>query len=125
MRIKYIKLGIVTKEGDFMRENGLEKKNRGITLIALVVTIVVLLILSGVSINMLLGNNGIITMAQKAKNEYEEAKKREERELAGVFEKKIVTYHGALHLEDGQLLNQYNEEIQLKRFSWNSSLKIF
>lgn len=101
------------------------KEKRGITLVALVVTIVVLLILAGISINMLFGNNEIITMAQKAKNEYEEAKKREERELAGVFEKKFVTYNGALHLEDGQLLNQYNEEIQLKRFSWNSSLKIF
>ena len=41
------------------------------------------------------------------------------------FEKKFATYNGALHIEDGQLLNQYNEEIQLKRFSWNSSLKIF
>ena len=46
MRIKYIKLGIVTKEGDFMRENGLEKKNRGITLIALVVTIIIIMILA-------------------------------------------------------------------------------
>ena len=55
----------------------------------------------------------------------EDSFKREERELAGVFEKKFATYNGALHIEDGQLLNQYNEEIQLKRFSWNSSLKIF
>ena len=101
------------------------KEMKGITLIALVVTIVVLLILTGVGINLVIGDNGIITMAQKAKSEYEEAKKREERELAGVFEKKFATYHGALHIEDGQLLNQYNEEIQLKRFSWNSSLKIF
>ena len=101
------------------------KEMKGITLIALVVTIVVLLILTGVGINLVIGDNGIITMAQKAKSEYEEAKKREERELAGVFEKLIATYNGALHIEDGQLLNQYNEEIQLKRFSWNSSLKIF
>ena len=49
---------------------------KGITIISLVVTIVVLLILAGISINMLFGNNGIITMAQKAKNEYEEAKKK-------------------------------------------------
>ena len=101
------------------------KEMKGITLIALVVTIVVLLILAGGGINLVIGDNGIITMAQKAKSEYEEAKKREERELAGVFEKKFATYNGALHIEDGQLLNQYNEEIQLKRFSWNSSLKIF
>lgn len=42
-------------------------KQRGITLIALVVTIVVLLILAGVSINALFGNNGIISRAQDAK----------------------------------------------------------
>lgn len=40
---------------------------RGITLIALVITIIVLLILAGVSIAMLTGQNGILTQAQKAK----------------------------------------------------------
>ena len=40
---------------------------KGITLIALVITIIVLLILAGVSISMLTGDNGIITQAQKAK----------------------------------------------------------
>lgn len=45
------------------------KSNKGITLIALVVTIIVLLILAGVSIAMLTGNNGILTNAQKAKND--------------------------------------------------------
>ena len=39
------------------------KKKEGITLIALVVTIVLLLILAGVSLNLVLGNNGIITKA--------------------------------------------------------------
>lgn len=43
------------------------KNQKGITLIALVVTIVVLLILAGVSINLVIGNNGIITKAQDAK----------------------------------------------------------
>lgn len=41
------------------------KKERGITLVALVVTIVVLLILAGVSISMVLGNNGLVTKAQE------------------------------------------------------------
>ena len=45
------------------------KNEIGITLIALVVTIVVLLILAGVSISMLTGENGIITQAQYAKEE--------------------------------------------------------
>ena len=47
----------------------LRKLENGITLIALVVTIVVLLILATVSISMLTGENGIITQAQKAKLE--------------------------------------------------------
>lgn len=41
------------------------KKERGITLVALVVTIVVLLILAGVSISMVLGNNGLVTKAKE------------------------------------------------------------
>lgn len=47
------------------------KKEKGITLIALVVTIVVLLILAGVTIAMLTGDNGILTQARKAKEETE------------------------------------------------------
>ena len=47
----------------------MKKQEKGITLIALVVTIVVLLILAAVSISMLGGENGIITQAQNAKLE--------------------------------------------------------
>ncbi len=43
------------------------KNNKGITLIALVITIIVLLILAGVSIAMLTGQNGILTQANTAK----------------------------------------------------------
>ena len=50
-------------------EKNYAKKQKGITLIALVVTIVILLILSGISLNIVLGNNGIITKAQEAKIE--------------------------------------------------------
>lgn len=52
-------------------------KNKGITLVALVVTIVVLLILAGVSINLVLGENGLITKAQEAKRKTAEAKENE------------------------------------------------
>ena len=44
-----------------------EKRTKGITLIALVVTIVVLLILSGITISMVFGQDGVITSANKAK----------------------------------------------------------
>ena len=54
----------------------------GITLIALVITIVILLILAGVSIAMLTGNNGILTQAKNAKENTQVAKKDEENKLA-------------------------------------------
>ena len=57
------------------------KSNKGITLIALVITIIVLLILAGVSIAMLTGQNGILTQAQNAKNRTEEAQGEEENRL--------------------------------------------
>ena len=44
------------------------KRNKGITLIALVVTIIVLLILAGISISMLTGQNGILNRASEAKS---------------------------------------------------------
>lgn len=46
-----------------------EERNRGITLIALVITIIVLLILAAVSIAMLTGENGLLTRANEAKEE--------------------------------------------------------
>ena len=49
------------------------KQANGITLIALVITIIVLLILAGVSIAMLTGENGILSQAQRAKTETENA----------------------------------------------------
>ena len=49
------------------------KKERGITLIALVITIIVLLILAGISISMLTGQNGILNRAQEAKEKTEDA----------------------------------------------------
>ena len=57
------------------------KQAKGITLIALVITIIVLLILAGVSIAMLTGQNGILTQAQNAKNRTEEAQGEEENRL--------------------------------------------
>ena len=57
------------------------KEGKGITLIALVITIIVLLILAGVSIAMLTGNNGILTQAKLAKEKTELTKEDEENKL--------------------------------------------
>ena len=59
-----------------------KEAQKGITLIALVITIIVLLILAGVSIAMLTGQNGILTQAQRAKTTTEQANAKEKIELA-------------------------------------------
>ena len=58
------------------------KERKGITLIALVITIIVLLILAGVSIAMLTGQNGILTQAQNAKTTTEDKSAEEKIKLA-------------------------------------------
>ena len=62
------------------------KRNKGITMISLVVTIIVLIILAGVSMNMVVGDNGIITQAQRAKENTELARIEEEQQLNSLYE---------------------------------------
>ena len=57
------------------------KNTNGITLIALVVTIVVLLILAGVSINALFGDSGIINKAKDAQNRMDEAVENDQKSI--------------------------------------------
>ena len=61
------------------------KIERGITLVSLVVTIIILIILAGVSINLTLGKNGIITIAKQAKENTELAKIEEETGLNELY----------------------------------------
>ena len=58
------------------------KNNKGITLIALVITIIVLLILAGVSIAMLTGENGILTQASGSRKDTLRATAAEKIDLA-------------------------------------------
>ena len=60
------------------------KKQAGITLVALVVTIVVLLILAGISIRLVLDNNGIITRAGDAKDKHEQGRANDQTDLDSV-----------------------------------------
>ena len=60
------------------------KNEKAITLIALVITIIVLIILAGVSINLVLGNDGIITKAREARENTVVGQEKEQVELAYV-----------------------------------------
>ena len=61
------------------------KNNKGITLVALVVTIIILIILAGISINMLVGTDGLITKAKQAKENIELAQTEEQTRLNELY----------------------------------------
>lgn len=64
-----------------------KRDQKGITMVSLVVTIIVLLILAGVSIYFILGDNGIIKNAEKAKNEtYQEMVNEEVEQIVAEYE---------------------------------------
>ena len=102
------------------------KKQNGITLIALVVTIIVLIILAGVSIAMLVGENGIITQAQRTKTDTDEAALKEkldmitlEREINGAVSSTLTEDETDVFLEmmgDKEItqedINSFNETLQ-------------
>lgn len=88
-------------------------KERGITLVALVVTIVVLLILAGISLALVLNNNGIISRAGDAKEKHEQGKTNDQNDLDAAEEwmEKYASGNGSgggssepLPSEDGETL---------------------
>lgn len=70
------------------------KSKKGITLISLVITIVVLIILAGVTINLSLGENGLFKKAKTATEQYTNAQSEEEMEIAN-YSNEIDSYVGS------------------------------
>ena len=79
----------------------------GITLVALVVTIIVLIILAGVSISLVLGDNGIITKAREAKTNYQTAAENEKTTLDSLYEEMNtkIAGNGSASNEKAKALN--------------------
>ena len=67
-----------------MKQKSINKQERGITLLILVITIIILLILAGITINVIIGDNGIIGNAGQAKEKAEIANEKEIVEKATV-----------------------------------------
>ena len=87
------------------------KQKKGITLIALVITIIVLLILAGISISMLSGDNGILTRTTDAKTNTENTQTKEKIQLA---------YHSALAGGQGSYTKESLETELEKEFGENN-----
>ena len=89
MNIKKVKM--LEKEKDIKsakerRANKIMKRRGGITLIALVITIVILVILSTITINFLFGENGLVKKTEEAKEMMEGATIAEEDEINSLME---------------------------------------
>ena len=85
------------------------RKEKGITLVALAVTIIVLIILAGVTLNIVLDQNGIINKAQQATEDYDTAQ-REEQELLGVVEDYIEYAGKTAPIPEGYTASQITTE---------------
>ena len=90
--------------------NNKEKRQKGITLIALVITIIVLIILAGVSIAMVVGDNGIILQAQNARRETEIADIKEKVQM-DILEKQTANKGNIAKGEFVGILNEYFEGV--------------
>ena len=80
------------KNVEIVRENSNLKNKKGITLIALVITIIILLILAGVSIATITGENGLLERARTAK-EVNDNKSSEEKGILSQYEDEIDNYY--------------------------------
>ena len=89
-----------------VKEKGRKKQEKGITLIALIITIIVLLILSGISIAMLTGDNGILNKAAEAKVQTEIATLIERVRL-DIFEKQMIGSGEISNLDLQKILDTY------------------
>ena len=77
------------------------KREKGITLIALIVTIIVLLILAGVTINLAVNNQGIFNKAKTATRAYKNASEEEQTELNEI-DKEIESYLPGVRYKDAK-----------------------
>ena len=86
----------------------LKNNKNGITLIALVITIVVLLILAGISISTLTGNNGILTKSINAKEKTQDAEDKEKIQIA--ISEAQISNNGYQKLTEENLQKEIDEQ---------------
>ena len=114
------------------------RQEKGITLIALVITIIILLILAGVTINLVLGDNGLFNIAKEAAKNYTNAQERElaeidnllngiNKETNGEVENEDIPVYARLYTKNGttnevlilassdNVFSDYSSELTLKQ----------
>ncbi len=93
----------------------IKKGNKAITLISLVITIIILIILAGVSINLLIGENGLFAKAKEAARNMQEASEQEKTQINEIYDQiEDPTQTKEINIVTPQLTNSINIEFTVK-----------
>lgn len=101
----------------------IRKQNAGITLIALIITIIILLILASISISLLVGENGILKKAYIAKEEHQKGVEKEEKNLDDLYSSIKVAGDSKVTLTMEELDKYIEKKIQEQSFTGKELLK--
>ena len=101
----------------------IRKQNTGITLIALIITIIILLILAGISISLLVGENGLLEKTYHAKEEYQKGAEKEEKDLDDLYSSIKVASDSQVTLTMEELDKYIEKKIQEHLFTGTELLK--
>lgn len=96
---------------------------RGITLIALIVTIIVLMILAGISINLMIGENGLIEKAKLAEERYQDAAEEEQNRLDELYSSIKVADSSQVTLTMEELDKYIEEKMKENLFTGTELLR--
>lgn len=85
-------------------------KNSAITMVSLIITIIILIILAGISISLIIGENGLITRAKEAKQKTQLAKEEEQKALNSIYDE-INSIEGSESINPIVKLEEYKKKI--------------
>lgn len=115
--------GISTRHKPFVR---IGNATTGITLIALVITIIILLILAGIAISLTIGKNGIINIAKQAGKNYIDAEADEKAKLEELYSSILVATNGdsqiTISMEDLNSLISGKVREEVQKAVWGESV---
>lgn len=98
----------------------MKKRERGITLVAMIITIIIMLILAGIAVNFAIGENGILQKAKYAQENYKEMQNKEESDLEKLYSSMLIATddNAQITISVGELKtlikNQLEEELENK-----------
>ena len=109
------------------KERNIIISKKGITLIALVITIIILIILAGITINLTIGEKGIFNKAKYAKEEYLNSQEKEKEEVNDLYSQMMIATNDSskITISIEELNNLIDRRIEEKQNSGYSETVLF